>query len=668
MKQDVKDFILPGESRKRNTENDGFFRSYQKRNEVGEKIRDGLFEKTVMDGDVMHFVLDDVEKRTGFLSDIYGCVGVFSLITRMNVKLTTAQKRDIKGTINWVIDYMDRYGFTMNPYLATDDELFDRSTPFYGAMTWSLSFLVNLCRTMSSGDDKKEKYFDLDEHKTNTVYKLISKIIAAFNDGVIKDADGKCTGWGFTKRSRQASLFYTYSILEAFSDFEDSVLGGMDVDLADSSISDDDELNGITAIGKRDERLIAYLKKDLDPMTWRNGADVSGLKFWRECCFEAAAHVWNKAEGIIKENFIGDNFFTEDNVVPEIKEADILKSSTSNALFNTLFVVFAGIYGYVNRVDQNGANENIDSVTDTMREALQNVQKTYESLSKKGLEYIVDSYSLLFQAGSNDMDFDGRKYSTKLNPENIFDSSLVPLLVKSNGMLASYIQKFPQKQMGQLFEKLFDNIAESDNAEKIVLSWDLNKYNVKNTERYLEAIADFYDYYDVYERGYVKTKAQIDAQVEKRVEEEKPRLERDANEKFKNEYEKKFEAWKEEETRKHEFESIFSAEITRIATEAFENRIILAFNNIIKARQENTSGNLGRFESELLKCMGALMLSVLDDHLIENENDELDVNRMHELAKKDIDIFIKEYSKRIAQSAKDNQPILGEIIKRNETK
>ncbi len=649
--------------RKRTQTGENVFRSYALKGDIGQKILNGLFEKTVVDEEtqVRHFIMDDIEKRTGFLSDVYACVGIFSLINRLKVELTPEQKEDLSKTVGWILDYIKENGFTMNPYLQGSAALFSRKTPFYGAMTWCLSLLSNLCRSW------RNNYFEVDEKKQKAAYNMMVTIIQAFNEGAKTDENGNCIGWSFTVEGKQPSLFYTYSVLEAFSDFEDSVLGGEDVDAEDIFEEEDDRDDA--AIATRDKKLVAYLKEKIDPKDLPNGTNVNGLKYWRECCFSAAKHVWQKAEGIIKKNFIGDNFFTEDGVVPEIKESDILKSSTSNALFNTLFVVFTGIYGYVNKVDQDGNNENIESVMETMREALQNVQKTYEMLSQRGMEYIVDSYSLLFQAGAgkNATEFE-KKCSLKLNSENIFDSSLLPLLVKSNSILAIYIQQFPQKEMGQHFENLFGKISISDWENKEVFLWDVNKYNVKNTERYLEAVADFYEYFETYEKGYVDVKEQTDATIAQEIEKAKPIWKQEVSRDLKAKYEKDFKEWQEEESQKHQFEQLFSKEIKRLATEVVEEKIIETMDHIIEARAHNNMQELSGFESAFAQRFGAVLMSLMDKYLVELYYSGMSVEQLHKVVEKDVDAFMKKYATALADSLGDDKPVLTEAVFKAKTK
>ncbi len=656
MIKDLQKIVFLENDKKKAGMSDSFFRSYALRKDLGNRILKGIFSRTTVDeNNVRHFLLDDVEKRTGFLSDVYGCVGVFSLINRMNVKLTKEQKADLMGTVDWILDYIKNNGYTMDPYITSDD-FFNEDTPFYGAMTWSLSLLANLCRSMREG------YFEFDDRKKNQIYKSMARIIEAFNNGARIDNTGKCIGWGFYVDGVQPSLFYTYSVLEAFSDFEDSVLGGEDVDFAQSTDNTTEEDTNF-AIGSRDEELIRYLKEHVNSRTAFDGTEMNGLKYWRESCFEAALNVWNKAKDIIKHSFVGDNFFTEDNVVPEIKEADIMKSSTSNALINTLFVVFTGIYGYVNKENQSKDGDNLDEVMDTMREALQNVQKTYDLLAQRGMEYIVDSYSLLFQSGMGKQgtDFE-RKCSSRLNSENIFDSSLLPLLVKSNSMMAFYIQQFPQKQMGELFEKLFDKISLDAWNEGEYLIWDGNKYNVKNTERYLEAVADFYDYFDVYEKSYVKNKEQNEATIAARLEKEKPVWKQEVDKELRAEYDTQFKLWQAEEVRKHQFEQIFSAEIKRIANEAFEEKLLSSIDNIITARLTNSEDELTSFESALSTKLGDLLLSSMDKHLRAN-NYRLPVKELKHALSNDIDNFMQTYAQHIAKAAeKDQTDILSKLI------
>ena len=210
---------------------------------------------------------------------------------------------------------------------------------------------------------------------------------------------------------------------------------------------------------------------------------------WERTCKEVAKNVWNVYKDVLRDDFVDDGFL---NGYKKISREDILKSNSSNALFNSIYLVFIFIYGYVNDKEENPEIDP-DDVLMTMNAALQNVQRVYEQLKKDGMEYLVDTYVIPFKSKHG---YFGDEYVKRLNAKMLLDNTLLPALVKANNMIAFYITEYPVKQMGTLFRELFENIHESE------WIWESGKYDVKITERYIESIADFYKYYEKYERFY----------------------------------------------------------------------------------------------------------------------------------------------------------------------
>lgn len=618
------------------------FKAYCDRSVIGHKILEGVFARTVLDENgVTHFMMDEVEKRTGLLSNIYGCTGVFSLVNRMRVDLTVEQKLALIGTVEWIVDYLRNKGFTLDPYYndkdpQDKDALFNVKRPFIGTMTWSLSLLVNVRSALRGGELNIEVCDGSDGRETvtqeqvtrmsNTVNRikgridnLIVNIIKSFNDYSVSDrtssgSDFMSVGWSFSKECDQPSLFYTYSVLEAYSDFEDTVFPRVN------------EEGETTFAG--DPELLDFIGRDV-------------IDEFRTRCFTSAQYVWNRAKKYLKEAFIGDNFF-ERTADVSVTEAEILKSPTSNALFNTLFVVFTAIYGYVNKKGNDKNTEDDEEVTSLMREALQNVQVAYEALEKEGKDYIVDNYSLLFKTVHRDADR-GRLYSSKLNSERIFDLSLVPILVKSNSMMAFYIQQYPQKQMGTLFDLLFEKLSDTDRG----WVWDTNRYNVKNTERYLEAIADFFDYYEKYELDFVKKKNEVKDKTAEELRKREPRLRREIKSELDELYRSDTAAKIEQVRSEYRFENLFNELVEEKAREVAEQTILHSFDRIIEAHATKNKSKLTEFDKALEEKLKQVAVSYLDSYL----HPFTSFSSVSELEKKmgeDISSFATEYAKRVA--------------------
>ena len=517
--------------------NRSVFQSFNDGKVIGKKILDDLRKKRMAkDGyDFPMFISDDREERQGFLSNLYGIVGMLSLQSRLNVALTGDDKEYIKKVSIYLLDYIQENGYCLDPYVdeKINKQLFGPNYPYIGAMTWSLSFLTSVYNAVCV-----DELFELPAGYLERIKDEIAYIVHTFaeNSAVIttkeNDPFGTGTGfvgWGFVRGCKRPSLFFSYSVLEAYSDFEDSILLKLNPD----------ENGSLPAGADKAKDLLDYINEQYPPEdgeTDEDGKEKTLVEIWRDKCFQLTANVWKVYKDKIRAGFVDDNFLTN---VSMVDEDDIRKSNSSNALFNTLYIVFILIYGYANDAKTNRFVEGVspEEVLLVMNTALRNVQRTYEQFKSNGKDYLIDTYRVPFKIEHEQYKFD---YIKLLNTEMLIDTSILPMLVKANNMIAYYIVQYPLKEMSQLFMEIFNLLDQENNHYWL---WDINRYDVKITERYIEAIADFYDYYYRYETPCIKGFAEqesvqerIAKKVEKNLresieEENKARHERELEEK-----------------------------------------------------------------------------------------------------------------------------------------
>lgn len=470
IKNNVKTVIFPN-----GYDENSSFQSYAELNVIGNKIINSLLKKRKKNKqlieDQLVFYTDAKNQKTGFLSTVYGCTGLLSLMNRYKVELNQDHKNFLKSSIVYLLDYVQENKYTLDPYISDslNEEIFVNSRDYIGAMTWMLSLLTSVRAAINNDVLVFENNDDINEK----LCREIRYIIKNFARNVSGPNSDDPKGWGFTQGA-EPSLFFTYSVLEAYSDFEDNICPPCPVGKDESEWREKEW----------DNELLNYLDYYGD-----DEDSNSDFVDWKKKCENVAMKVWKKYKNVLKTDFVSDTFWDANTV---ITKSDILKSNSSNALFNNIYLVFILIFGYVNkRVETESEQEDVIM---TMNAALQNVQRIYEQLKKEGYSYIVDNYIIQFgKCKGISTDAIGR-----LNYEMIIDAKITPTLVKANNMIAFYITQYPVKEMGTLFEELFANI---DNNDWV---WDRNAYDVKTTERYIEAIADFYLYYDEYEKRYVR--------------------------------------------------------------------------------------------------------------------------------------------------------------------
>ncbi|MBE6820917.1 MAG: hypothetical protein E7516_07685 [Ruminococcaceae bacterium] len=621
LRKDVKSIVL--EQKESNT-GDVVFEAFSSKEELGKRIFENYKQKRISNNDGRKvFYSDDKSKRAGFLSNVYGNVGVMTLVNRMNVELGDEDKAELEQNICYILDYIEKNGYTLYPYISEEDNkdgatrLFNRNYPHIGSMTWAISFFVSVRKACRQGVIDLEKYpskKSLNETYSDVLIKQIKEIIVKFNEAFIDD--GELLGWSFTKECETPSLFYTYSVLEAFSDFDDNVLN---LASDDSDAEEDKELiDAINGDAKYDERL---------------------TERWKKNCYRVADKAWDAYKDVLKDSFIDDNFLKG---FKTISRSDIVRANSSNALFNTIYLVFILFYGYVNsRKEEDGDHAGADDVVQTMKAALQNVQRIYDQLKGNGLGYIVDTYYIVFNSKNRNSDR-GDKYTVKFNRKKLVDAKLLPTLVKANNVIAFYIDQYPVKQMSELFKDLLNNLP----AKEGVYVWEADEYDVKITERYIEAIADFYAYYDKYERLYSENFNQNYAITERErrdIEEQTKRL---FGDEIREGIEKEF-AEREKSIRKEY--SIENAINERIES-TIEACIISAMKKIISSN-EGEKVELSTFEDEFKELLYRLMLSYTDSYLISTSEDKkIDLEQMRKNRRFDIDLFMEMWSESLSKS------------------
>lgn len=523
-------FVLgPERDTKKKGGDKSFYHEFCAKEELGTKILNSLLSKRdyrmeksadnkdVIKYDYLMFFSDDREKKLGFMSNMYGAMGLFSLHNRMNVPLTNEQVAYLQTITESILSYLDNYGYCLYPYVdrATNKRLFSKTNPYVGSMTWALSFLTNVYNAVC-----KDKWLKLSEANMALVKDQIVRIIRFFNDSVLLNESQEPIGWGFVQGCVKSSLFFTYSVLEAYSDFEDSILFPIKEKKGNYKACVD---------------LLAYINEKSKVMYDENGSvmlDENGdavkeliTEKWKDNCYRIAAKVWMVYKDKIRDYFVDDNFLKNVKDINIIDEDSIKKSNSSNALFNTLYIVFILIYGYANNSKENqymlGVND--EDVVMVIGSALRNVQRTYEQFKALGIDYLIDTFRVPFKI-MHESDELKYEYIRTLNSEMLIDTSILPMLVKANNMLAYYVVQYPVKEMSQLFLELFKALPKGQ--EEWV--WDANRYDVKITERYIEAIADFYDYYEKYELRSIDTQnsnarsaALKEKELEKKYQEQK---------------------------------------------------------------------------------------------------------------------------------------------------
>ena len=208
---------------------------------------------------------------------------------------------------------------------------------------------------------------------------------------------------------------------------------------------------------------------------------------------DVARTIWERYGNEMDSSF----FYSDFSKVP--REA-IGKGGSNNILFNTLFMqdimISAALDMELLDNDKMNGTNTYKTFLDTMQATLQNILDMYTIMKREGNQYKVDRYKI-----SMDSDKSMNPLVTKIRKADMTGHVLVPLLTKVNNLLSEYIVKYPQKQMRNYLEMILGNSVVNDG--KACWIWDADGYSAVSNFYYVDALIDFYTYYEEYERKYL---------------------------------------------------------------------------------------------------------------------------------------------------------------------
>ncbi len=523
--------------------NGSVFNEYVPKSQIGEQIFKELHRRLHKEG----FVLQDGSNDVGILSQ---CQCLQSLVSLAQDFGLDFNKNDYfqgqKGTIREIMDMVIED--VINRVSLTDENgnllgyVFD-STPYtkdhysleysnLDSITWVVtSFFLILKYHAKVGEVCKWEATLIDIIKYGLKY-----INDAFIQSDKSDSDsGFDTGWNFTKHCSEPSLYFSFAVCECYLDFYSTFEPFLkylhaEKNCADYGVSlDDEEREAKDEYEKKAEeyeamrnRKVGKLKarydeynelarifrlindiNDYNPLTI-NGNVYGTLE---ENCKKVAKKIWSCVHTGLADNFYYNNLKTT------VGESELRMSTTSDVLFNTVYIVNILVGAGLDEVlslERKAAILRGDSETakkkereyDNMLEscllAVQKAFRTYESLKSNGKDYIVDQ----FLVGFNE-DFDGHDIPVnELRKLRMRCFSLLPMLIHSNNVISEYLVKYPQYNMRKYLEYILDNrLVAKDGSLRWI--WESDGFFSGSNYYYVLALNEFYLYYENYEKTYI---------------------------------------------------------------------------------------------------------------------------------------------------------------------
>ena len=599
-----------------NQSGNGTFRLYKDRGVLGQKLFKDLMSKiggTDLDGKPIEgFYFDDINKKVGFCSQIYGLNGILLMLSSFEVEISDEEKQKIINIIKYILDYIGKNHYDINPYIDNEvNEHLFTNYRYIGSETWALSLFVTLRQLDNSGVLK------LDKETSEKVKGHIKFILKDLVDNVIGSEETPL-GWGYATGCKEPSLYFTYNVCETYSDVEDFILGNREGTLPDEEMIE--YING--GIKEKEEFITERLTKIVSKVGDRT---------------------WKLYKEILKNGFVND-VFTENHI--EITKNDILNSARSNAAFNILYII--NILFFTGTDERN--EEEREEIVKSYRYAMQNIFNLYDDLKSLNKESIVDRYVLQFENNHKAGDY----FSKELNEYIIQIESLMPVIIKTLSKLAFYVYQYPQQNMTDYFDEILDNKMEGRYL------WEKRRYDLFATERYIEAIMAFFDYYDKFEKDYaneVNDRDKIKEELKSEVEFE---IERKYQIEFKNKLESELIEKSKEIAENFPIENLINKRIEEKISEKGVQLIsrtiekIIKYNSLPSTRKKEVdfTDDEVQFKSSIEKVILSYFNNSFNDIAGEDNVSELEIKTIDEM-KAFVKAFIQFVNKNKSKNDKD---------------
>ncbi len=525
--------------------------------------------------------MDDAEKKVGLLSQCQGLQTLVSLVNDFglefdNTEYDTIHHRSIRNIMDAILkDIINKlrvsdieidedineqesvkelFIFDASPY---DSDHFDTEIASIETITWVLpTFFQILTIHAEAGQICKW------EHNLISIIRYgLRYINNAFIDGS-KNPDGKGLkiGWNFAKNCEEPSLYFTFTVGECFLDmfatfeevlkypyslFNNAQFGTPIDEEAKAKFDEQKEkyqfeeaenadkpkdvarhdtynelvrlfrmINSNDRIGEQDP----YEEIKVDS-THRYGLLEKHLK-------DVASAIWS-----FVNTDLADSFFYND-LATKLSESELRMSTTSDVLFNTVYIVNILIDGGMDELLQlqmrqaeiKSADESItpqereeqrnlsvqksreyNNLLESCQLAVQRAFRTYESLKNDGKDYIVDQFLI----GFNERFVFHKERVNDLRKLRMRVFSLLPMLIHTNNIINAYLVKYPQinmqKYTGFILENRYTESSEQGKTTEWI--WEKDGYFSGSNYYYVNALKELYEYYEAYEKKYIEVGA-----------------------------------------------------------------------------------------------------------------------------------------------------------------
>lgn len=502
------------------------FYDYEPRETIGLYIYAELLDKY---DEEIGFVLSDDVKESGLLTQAQGACSLDVLISDYKIlsvldgndaeRLREIYEKTINSILDMVIADNGSIFIDATPY---NIDVFDSEYAYVDAITWVVSALLgalNFC-------EDNNKYFDsensgisfsneVQQRILNVISFCVRYLVECFIDITDKNEKKLSQGWNFTKKCSEPSLYFTYAVSECqldIYDFFKQVIDKHDIELKIERIkkqylleNDDgfylylsaEDKTSYESINENSEEF--KLKKKLFDVI--NGHENFYYAFSNQVKL-AARNAWSLTKDGI------DSKFYNGNLSGVIDVSTIESSSSSDALFNNIFVINNVISGAIDEEisdrlamavgddEMNKIQSEYDALLETLQAAVQRIIRYNKTLQSRQKDYIINDFII----SCNEL-FEGDvvKKSQELRKKKIKAFTLSPLLVKTNNLISEFLTKYPQYDMIKYLDELLMKKRSMDDDGNYIWLWEGGEYHITSNYYYLTSLAGFYKYVDAYE-------------------------------------------------------------------------------------------------------------------------------------------------------------------------
>lgn len=548
------------------TDSSSIFYQYKNKKEIGEKIFRDLYstysEGRGPDGKRGRgFYLTDGSKDIGVLSQCQSLQALLLLASEFKLDFDTDYT--VKGngmTIRQIMDDViedlledkikaddeGRYIFDASPY---EDKLFTAEFSNIDAIRWVVpTFLLVLKYHAEQGEICKweDKLIDVISYGIKYINEAFIGNESLYV-GQDQNSDKLETGWNFTKKCEVPSLYYTFAVCECYISFYRTFEDHLSYQEALRITS---RTNGVIPVSEEMQEYHAQLVENYEKRLTRpdpgykdevnklrkrarfdtqnelvrvyklinNGIESIEGSIYGDLearCKAVSREIWR----LVKDDF-ADNFFYND-LHSKISQEDIKMSTTSDALFNSVYIINSIIDA---GLDEDLLNEHLyarelgnieesekylreyNDLLETCQLASQKALRSYESLKKEGKEYIVDQFLI----GFNENFSEHKDLIKELRKRRMRVFSLLPMLIRTNNLISEYLVRYPQANMSKYLGYILEN-RRKDRAGRDMWLWEMDGFFSASNYYYVAALGQFYSYYQNYEESYIKISADNDA-------------------------------------------------------------------------------------------------------------------------------------------------------------